>query len=52
MHRCHKQATNQCVSFHIELKTWQNYVFQQFIVLHFPMLQINGIVAKRVDLFG
>ena len=45
MHTRHKQTTNHGVSFHNELQkqTLQNIVFQQFILLKFPMLQIYCI---------
>ena len=48
MHTRHKQTTNHCVSFHNELQkqTLQNIVFQQFILLQFPMLQIHFINEK------
>ena len=52
MHTRHKQTTNHGVSFHNELQkqTLQNVVFQQFIRLHFSMLQIHCINEKRFDL--
>ena len=48
MHTRYKQTTNHGVSFHNELQkqTLQNIVFQQFILLQFPMLQIHFINEK------
>ena len=48
MHRWRRQTTNHCVSFHNELQkqTLQNIVFQQFILLQFPILQIHFINKK------
>ena len=52
MHTRYKQTTNHGVSFHNELQkqTLQNIVFQQFILLYFPILQTYCIHEKRVDL--
>ena len=49
MHTRHKQTTNHGVSFHNELQkqTLQNIVFQQFVLLYFPILQIHCINEKR-----
>ena len=52
MHTRHKQTTNHGVSFHNELQkqTLQNIVSRQFVLLHFPILQINCInEIKTVD---